>query len=197
MLTMKKAVVLLLGGGFGLASCSDQPHSPLTAPSRPSVSATLDASRSETERNKQAITGAARFTVTNEQNREEWYVLETKADQDAPTNPLFVLARGNFLYGATGTDAFMIRGNMYCFKIERNRANLAARVEKSSNPNVHKGDYLVWRIEDNGSGKRNPPDRTTQVFLADKAMADDYCATGGDLTHPFFPVKDNLDIKDK
>lgn len=197
MLTMKKAVVLLLGGGFGLAGCSDQSHTSLTAPSRPSVSATLDASRSEAERNKLAITGAARFTVTNEQNREEWYVVETKADKDAPANPLFVLARGNFLYGARGTDAFTIRGDMYCFKIEANRANLAARVEKSSNPNVHEGDYLVWRIEDNGSGERHAPDQTTQIFLANKAMADDYCATGGDLTHPFFPVKGDLDIKDK
>jgi hypothetical protein len=86
---------------------------------------------------------------------------------------------------------------MYCFKIEGNRANLAARVEKSSNVNVHEGDYLVWRIEDNGSGERNPPDRTTQIFLADKASADNYCAFGGDPTHPFFPIKGNLDIKDK
>lgn len=198
MLTTRKAFVLLLGGA-GLIGCNDQPNRSLTAPARPAVSAALEADRVESDKNHQKAWGHADFIVTNEGNPEEWYVFDAKAAKDdAAANPLFTLARGDLAYGLAEKGGFVILGDMYCFKIVGNRANLAARVEKSTNPNVHRGDYLTWRIEDNGNGERRPADRTTQLFLLKtQADAESFCAFGGDATHPFFPVKGNLEIKDQ
>ena len=197
MLTTRKAFVLLLGGGVGLVGCNDQSSRGLTAPARPSVSAAVRADRTERDKNNQKVWGHARFIVTNEGNPEEWYIVDAKADKDAASNSLFTFAKGDLAFGAATRGGFVIHGEMHCFKIVGNRANLAARVEKSTNPNVHKGDYLTWRIEDNGSGERRPPDRTTQIFLANKVDAESFCAFGGDATHLFFPVKGNLEIKDR
>lgn len=197
MLTTRKAFVLLLGGSVALTACSDQSRNSLTAPSRPTISAAVNADRSATNKDQQ-ITGYANFIVTNEGNPQEWYAVDAHPDKDAASTSLFTFAHGNLIYGLVAEGGFRIHASMYCFKVEGNRANLAARVETSTNPNVHEGDYLTWRIEDNGNGERRPPDRTTQLFLLrNKADAQDFCAFGGDANHLFFPVKGNLKIHDE
>ena len=75
-----------------------------------------------------------------------------------------------------------------CLTVVGNKANLAARVTRSSVSFVSPGSFLAWSVVDNGEGRKSPPDLTSNFFLVDQTLAMAHCANGG-INPPMFPVQ--------
>lgn len=183
MLTTWKASVVI--SGLALLAACDQLTGPKTINLSPSASLSTDKVRHD----QQEVTGHARYLVTPEQNAFEAYSLSAiRHANGAVTGEVQIRSAIN--------GGFKIHGEVACFTIVGNSARLAAKVTKSTNPNVAPGAYLFWSLVDNGEGANHSPDLSTQFFLADQVLASYHCSTGvTPLT--FFPVmRGNLQVHD-
>jgi hypothetical protein len=93
---------------------------------------------------------------------------------------------GEFQLKSEQDGGVRIHGNVICFTIVGNTARLGGVIEKSSEP-AFEGVHVVWTIIDNGEGRNDPPDLTSDFFGATPAQAQFHCAVGFNLA-PFLPV---------
>jgi hypothetical protein len=94
-------------------------------------------------------------------------------------------------------DQFRIHGTIVCVTVQGKLGRLAARVDRSTLPVVHSGDYLVWSVMDNDAeGSNRKTDFSTEFFLFDRTVAEAHCNVGVNVA-PFYPVKGQLQVRDR
>ena len=167
MLTTTKRPVILLAVAF--IGCTTAPDRGPTAP--PSLAASGLQER---------VTGHANILLANLGNAEEKYSNNAIRHADGSVS-------GQFQLKTEQANGGNIHGSIVCFTITGNTARLAGLVEKSTTPLAPEGTYLVWTVVDNGEGKNDPPDATSDFFPTTLAGALFHCNVGFNLA-PFFPV---------
>ena len=176
----KLAFVFVLGA---LVGCTDAPT--VLAPSRISASdVTLSADREDGgDGGKQAVEGAAVFEPTDQGVSDVKYSVEAKQHKNGKVDGEFEMS----LMRRGTREQF--KGEIACFTVVGTDAHISARVERSSNPDVRVGDYLIFTVRDNDQvhGKGKPaPDQTSFFFLGNESLARIHCAVG--LNVAMYPV---------
>ncbi len=80
-----------------------------------------------------------------------------------------------------------VKGTVLCFTIVENTGYVAAIVEQSTNPALV-GLAVVFKVQDNGEGKNDPPDKISQLFLGGQ-FPENFCLNPS----PFFPPLLDID----
>jgi len=95
---------------------------------------------------------------------------------------------GEFEIKSEQDGGLRVHGNVICFTIVGGQlARMAGVVEQSDADFVPPGTPVVWTIVDNGEGNNDPPDLTSDFFLATPAQAQFHCDVGFALA--FLPVR--------
>ena len=183
MLTMKKAFSVAIG--FAMLGCGDQSAGDVTGPRLsplPGVSASRGAAKES-----QMVAGHAEFLSFGIPTA---YSNEAKKDSDGAVKGRFEVRQD----AAAGD--FRISGDIACLTVVGAAARVAGLVSKSTNPDVHPGQYLVWSEVDNDGGPKHAPDLSSDLFLAEQAIAQFHCDNGLTLP-PMHAVRGNLEVRTK
>jgi hypothetical protein len=170
MLTMRRRLALVLGVAVG--GCTAGPDGAL-GPGRTFDGSPLFAAGGAT----QQVTGHANVFLPLFQ-AEQKYSNSAVRHADGSVS-------GEFELKSEQDGGVRVHGNVICFTIVGNRARMGGIVEQSSEP-AFVGLHVVWTVVDNGEGKNDPPDQTSDFFVVPPAIAQAHCATGFNL--PLLPV---------
>ena len=181
----KMGSVLLVGAT--LLGCSDAAS--VVAPTRMSASdVALAADRVSTgdDVSKQSVQGEALFEPTDQGVSDVHYSVEAKRHKNGSID-------GEFRMRLTRNgNPERFSGEVSCFGIVANTAHVSVRVERSTNPDVKTGDYLIFTVQDNDqpekSKGKHPLDKTSFFFLGDESLANLHCTLG--LNVAMYPVVD-------
>lgn len=187
---MRTAIRLLfLATGFALVGCSDSARN-LTAPAAiPTLS--LDQSPGPKQEVIYSVTGHAEYAVSATPGITEKYEVTAERRADGRVTGELELKQ------TRNGDVFRIHGTLVCVTVQGTLARLAARVDRSTLPVVHAGDYLVWSVQDNDVGDHEQrPDLSTEFFLFDGTVAQAHCDVGVNVS-PFYPVDGHLEVRDR
>ena len=176
--------VIAAGLGIMALACSDRTTSKITGLQPTELNADRSSDGAD-RRIVQSIHGHADFVASVVASGEIRY--EVQAKQSAAKGP-----EGEFEWKGVSEPTFDIHGAVFCFTVVGNTARVAGVVERSSNPNVRAGDYLIWNFVDNDATKHGP-DMSTAALRVTQPVATAEC-TGGQNTGPYFPVRGRLEV---
>ena len=172
MLTTQRSGVLVLA--VAVLGCAGGPDAPL-APDRPAELSPLLNKGGAT----QQVTGHANVFLPAFQAEQRYSNSAIRHANGSVT--------GQFELTSEQDGGLRVHGDVICFTIVGNTARLAGFIEQSTEP-AFEGLYAVWTIIDNGEGTNDPPDQTSDFFLAgNAAVALAHCTVGFNLA-PFLPV---------
>ena len=183
MLTMRKASTLLIA--IALVGCGDQAGRSITSPRlSPASGSGIGTDRGAADET-QKVEGHGEFVSFGVPTR---YSNEAKRSTDG--------VKGHFeIEQSAGAGEFHIIGDVMCLTVTGTSARLGGVVEKSTNPDVHPGEFLVWSLVDNDASPKHSPDMSSDLFLeSDKAVAQFHCDNGLTLP-PLHPVKGHFEVK--
>ena len=178
--------------GASLLACSDTAS--VVAPTRTlAADAALAADRESNGNDvtKQSVVGEAIFDPTDQGVSDVHYSVEAKRHKNGSVDGEF---RMKLTRDGSRED---FKGEVSCFTIVGNSARLSVRVERSNNPNVKPGQYLMFSVVDDDQTSKergnHSPDRTSFFFLAEKALAEYHCALG--LNFATYPVRGKFELR--
>jgi len=177
---MKASVAGFLAlAGASVLACSDSPSERVTGPA---AASNLSLDRSTVDQ-KAVVTGGVSFLLPEgpEVMTRTSYAFSAIREHDGD-----VKGELEILVERDPNQVFHAR--VECMGVAGNKANIGARVTKSSVSFVPAGSYLAWSVADNGEGRKSPPDLTSNFFLVDQHLAMAHCANGG-INPPMFPVQ--------
>jgi hypothetical protein len=181
--------LLFLATGLAFTGCSDSVGN-VTAPAR-TLSPSLDQSPGPKQEVIFGVTGHAEYAVSATPGISEKYEVTAERRADGRVTGELELKQ------TRNGDMFRIHGTMVCVTVQGTLARLAARVDRSTLPVVHPGDYLVWSVQDNDvGGHEQRPDLSTEFFLFDGHVAEAHCNVGVNVA-PFYPVDGHLEVRDR
>ena len=163
--------------GASLLACSDAAS--VVAPTRKlaaDAALAADKESNDNEGTKQSVVGEALFDPTDQGVSDVHYSVEGKRHKDGKVDGEFRMT----LMRDGSREHF--KGEVSCFSIAGNSARVSVRVERSDNPNVKRGQYLLFTVIDDDQSpktKGTSPDRTSFFFRFDsEAAAETHCTFG-------------------
>ena len=172
--------------GASLLACSDA--ATVVAPTRKLAADAALAADKESDGNegtKQSVVGEAIFDPTDQGVSDVHYSVEGKRHKNGNVDGEFRMK----LTRDGSREEF--KGEVSCFTIVGNSARVSVRVERSDNPNVKPGQYLLFSVLDDDQSpetKGRSPDRTSFFFRFDnQAAAEFHCAFG--MNFPTYPLR--------
>lgn len=174
---MKRTLLVL---PFVLAACDGG----LTGPAKNLVPTVPSLSASGAQ---QQVTGHADVLLPSFANAEEKYSNSAIRHADGTVS-------GEFELKSAQSGGLRIHGDVVCFTIVGNQARLGGLIDQSTIPS-YEGLYVIWTVVDNGEGRNDPPDQTSDfIGPVSAATAATHCATGRNVG-PFLPVlRGNLQV---
>lgn len=182
--------LFLLATAVALAACSDNASVNPTGP-KAGQAANFDKNSEAQHEVIMSVTGHAEYDVTATPGIQEKYEVTAERRADGRVTGELELKQ------TRNGEEFRIHGTMVCVTVQGNLGRLAARVDRSTLPVVHAGDYLVWSVMQNDAkGREGKPDYSTEFFLYDRTVAEAHCDVGVNVA-PFYPVKGDLDVRNR
>jgi len=182
MVSVRSVIVLSLGALLG--ACSDG-ASRVLGPATMSASSAPSLSRDRDE--KQSVTGAAEYIEPQIQQTEAYSMSAIRHTNGSVSGEveLFLAQNGGI----------RIHGEVVCFAVLGNRANLAMRVTRTNTPDAPEGSYLIWSVADNDqNGPHRVPDQSSGFETADGSRAAEHCASGVGVG-ALAPIHGNLEVR--
>jgi len=177
-------IIVIVSIGALLGACSDG-ASKVLGPAEMSPSATPSLSRDRDE--KQSVTGAAEY-IEPQIRQPEAYAMSAIRHRNGSVSgevELFLAQNGGI----------RIHGEVTCFAVLGNRANLAMRVTRTNTADAPVGSYLIWSVADNDdNGPHRVPDQTSGFETANEARAAEHCASGVGVG-ALAPIHGNLEVR--
>jgi hypothetical protein len=184
---MKTIATMFVLGGAVLGCSAVAPD--VTAPTSDVVRASLDRNEGpEDFRNPvvASIVGAASYSEPQMRIPESYTAVATKrADGTVEGHVSLVLFAENTV---------SISGNVACFGIAGQKANVAMRVTKTTTPDVPIGSYLVWSFVDGESGRFKSADLNSGFQTASAEDALYHCAMGKGVG-AYSPIRGTVEIQ--
>jgi hypothetical protein len=139
---------------------------------------------------KQSVVGEAIFQPTDQGVSDVHYSVEAKRHKNGNVDGEFRMK----LRRDGASEEF--KGEVSCFTIAGNSARLSVKVERSDNPNVKRGQYLMFTVVDDDQGPKergnHSPDLTSFFFLGEQVTAEFHCAMG--INFSTYPVKGKFEL---
>jgi hypothetical protein len=158
-------VVLLFAAAAAGCAGPSEPTAPLTNAGGSRIAAAAGG-------RQQAVTGHANIFLANFQAEEKYSQSAIKHSDGSVS--------GEFELKSEQDGGLRVHGSLVCFTVVGNTARLAGLVESSTEPSFE-GFHAVWTVVDNGEGANDPPDLTSDFFLASAVQAQFHCNVGFNL----------------
>ena len=169
-------------GALAVAACGTEADT--TAPRL----APTDASSARTAASQQRVTGSATIALPMDGSPLERYSVSAIRHADGTVS-------GQFEEFSEQDGGQRIHATVVCFTVAGNTARLAARLDQSNVSFGPVGSYVVWSVIDNGEGRADSPDETTDIFFGGtRAQAEFHCNVGFNLAPFFQSMRGNLQV---
>jgi hypothetical protein len=104
-------------------------------------------------------------------------------------------ARGHYTYTQVRDGAKLsVSGSLHCATIIDNRVWVGGVIEESSRASLI-GLDMWFQAQDNGKGKKQPPDMSSTVGAAAAPAAEQYCDDHPEVMFPFFLERGDLKVR--